>query len=59
MNGSKGSGQTIGCGVTSCRYHGDGNYCELHRIEVRPCRGECSNSGRPDDESCCGSYVQR
>ncbi|MBR3382941.1 MAG: DUF1540 domain-containing protein [Clostridia bacterium] len=50
--------QTIGCSVTSCRYNGEGAHCALHRIEVRPCRsGE--SSGRPDDESFCGSYSQK
>ncbi len=51
--------QVIGCGVTSCRYNREGSECELHRIEVRPCRGCGANSGKPDDESCCGSYSQR
>ena len=51
--------QTIGCEVTSCRYNGSGSCCELHRIEVRPCYGQDSTSGQPEDESCCGSYVRR
>ena len=59
MTGSVKHDQTIGCSVSDCRYHGDGNRCELSRIEVRPCRGECCGSGKPEDESCCGSFVQR
>ena len=51
--------QTIGCGVTSCRYNGNGSCCQLRRIEVRPCCGDKSSSGQPEDVSCCGSYVQR
>lgn len=50
--------QAIGCGVTSCRWNSEGSSCELHRIEVRPCRG-CAGSGKADDESCCGSYARR
>lgn len=60
MNGEKSciGEQTIGCGVSSCRYNGEGRYCELHRIEVRPCKG-CGGSGKADEESFCGSYSQR
>lgn len=46
----------IGCKVTSCRYNCEDNYCELEHIEVKPCKGSSSCTGRPDDESFCGSY---
>lgn len=49
----------IGCRVTSCRYHCDDSRCELEHIEVKPCRGNCSETGRPDDESFCGSYCTK
>ncbi|MBQ7061315.1 MAG: DUF1540 domain-containing protein [Clostridia bacterium] len=52
-------GQHIGCEVTGCRYNRDGRRCDLNRIEIRPCRCEGSKSGRPDDESFCGSYAER
>ena len=58
-NGSAKHDQIIGCSVSECRHHGHDNCCELHRIEVRPCRGERTGSGKPEDESCCGSFVQR
>lgn len=51
--------QSIGCTVTSCRHNCMGSHCELDRIEVRPCRGGSCGSGRPDDESSCGSYRTR
>ncbi|MBO4305632.1 MAG: DUF1540 domain-containing protein [Clostridia bacterium] len=50
--------QAIGCGVTSCRYNAEGSVCELHRVEIKPCYG-CGNTGKPEDESCCGSYSHR
>ena len=34
MNGKTGK-QTIGCGVTSCRFNDQGCDCELDRIEVK------------------------
>ncbi|NLB61497.1 MAG: DUF1540 domain-containing protein [Clostridiales bacterium] len=52
--------QTIGCNVKSCRYNADGNYCELNRIQVEPMEGTKScHTGRPGDESLCGSYMAR
>lgn len=50
--------QTIGCRVTSCRYNDGGNYCELARIQVEPCRGK-PDTGCAEDESLCGSYAKR
>ena len=47
--------QTIGCRVTSCRYNGKGSYCELSRVQIEPCHQKPA-SGRPEDESLCGSY---
>lgn len=45
----------IRCRVTSCEYHcGDCDYCSLNAIQVEPC--QCGKSGRPADESMCGSY---
>lgn len=50
--------QTIGCSVTSCRFNNAGSYCELSRIEVEPCRSKpCT--GKPEDESLCGSYHRK
>ncbi len=57
MNKENAGGQSIGCSVTSCRYNREGRQCELHRVEIRPCRG-CGCSGKADEESFCGSYVQ-
>lgn len=51
--------QTIGCRVTSCRHNDKGSYCELSRIQVEPCCGQCSGSGKAEDESLCGSYLPR
>ena len=45
----------IRCRVSSCAYHcDDDQYCSLRAIQVEPC-GECE-SGKPSDESMCGSY---
>ena len=46
--------QSIGCEVSSCRFHAQGNACGLSRIEVMACPG-CS-SGEAENESLCGSY---
>ncbi len=54
MAGSKAGTQTIGCRVSSCRYHSEGDGCSLSRIQVEPVPG-CDN-GKPGDESLCGSY---
>ena len=54
--------QTIGCSVRSCRYNDQGNYCELSRIEVKPCTKHDHNhtcTGNPEDESLCGSYQMK
>ena len=48
--------QSIGCEVSSCEYHAQGE-CELSRIIVRPCTGY--SSGDPMDETLCGSYKQK
>ncbi|MBR4435440.1 MAG: DUF1540 domain-containing protein [Clostridia bacterium] len=57
MNEKKGC-QTIGCSVKNCRYNDRGVYCELSRIEVRPC-SERTGSGDPADESLCGNFRQK
>ena len=45
----------IRCHVSSCAYHcGEDQYCSLQAIQVEPCPG--CQSGRPADESMCGSY---
>lgn len=49
--------QTIGCNVDSCRYHSGNHLCELSRIEVKPMWN--AHTGRPEDESLCGSYCQK
>lgn len=59
MSAEKTGTQTIGCSVSSCRYNDGGSYCELSRIEVRPCAGCKSHTGKPEDESLCGSYRSR
>ena len=46
--------QTIGCRVASCKYHSEGHFCTLDRIEVEPMPG--GSTGDPADESLCGSY---
>ena len=49
---------SIHCRVSSCEYHcGDEEYCSLRAIRVEPC--EFCASGKPDDESMCGSYSRR
>ncbi|MBR1821807.1 MAG: DUF1540 domain-containing protein [Clostridia bacterium] len=49
---------SIHCRVNSCEYHcGDEEYCSLQAIRVEPC--EFCTSGKPDDESMCGSYSRR
>ena len=50
--------QTIGCSVRSCRHNDQGSYCELSRIEVKPCCDRPS-TGAPEDESLCGSYKMK
>ncbi|MBR5948596.1 MAG: DUF1540 domain-containing protein [Clostridia bacterium] len=60
MSKDKIGNQTIGCSVRSCRYNDQGNYCELSRIEVKPCtKHEHSRTGTPEDESLCGSYQMK
>ena len=54
MSGTKAGTQTIGCRVSSCRYHSEEDHCSLARIEVEPMPG-CHN-GEPGDESLCASY---
>ncbi|MBQ3078884.1 MAG: DUF1540 domain-containing protein [Clostridia bacterium] len=45
----------IRCRVNSCQYHlDDKDCCSLGAIQVEPC--ECCSTGKPSDESCCGSY---
>lgn len=50
---SKNSQQSIGCEVNSCKYY-NSNACTLHSIVVKPC-SNC-NTGKPEDETLCGSY---
>ncbi len=60
MSNEKIGCQTIGCTVKSCRHNDQGNYCELSRIEVRPCtKHEHSRPGSAEDESLCGSYQMK
>lgn len=47
--------QKINCTVESCLYNDcNKNLCELKQIEVQACLN-CS-TGKPEDESMCGSY---
>ena len=48
--------QSIGCEVTSCLFHQNGNTCRLNSITVRPSPGCESKS---PDESFCGSYAYK
>lgn len=60
MSKDKIGNQTIGCSVRSCRYNDQGNYCELSRIEVKPCtHHEHGCTGKPEAESLCGSYQMK
>lgn len=58
MEHSKTGAQSIGCTVTGCRYNLQNGSCELKHIEVRPCRQNGGCTGRPDDESFCGSFAE-
>lgn len=49
--------QTIGCEVTSCKYHSN-NACDLSGIMVKPCCDNV-NTGNPADETLCGSYAAK
>lgn len=54
----KKANQSIGCDVCSCVHHcQDSNYCSLSEINVCACKN--CHSGRPEDESMCGSYEGR
>jgi len=54
----KKTNSSIRCRVNSCAYHSDEqDYCSLAAIQVEPC--DCGCSGKPEDESCCGSYKHR
>ncbi len=45
----------IRCNVSSCDYHCAGeDFCSLRSIRVEACRQ--GNTGKPEDESMCGSY---
>jgi len=45
----------IHCTVKSCAYNTpDRDYCTLSSIHVDPCMN--CGSGKPEDESMCGSY---
>ena len=47
--------QKINCTVESCRYNDcEYNLCELEQIDVKACTNGCT--GKPQDESMCGSY---
>ena len=59
MSSRKIGKQTIGCHVSSCKYNDGSSYCELSQIEVQPCQDCRSHTGRPADESLCGSYCSR
>lgn len=47
----------VTCSVTSCKNHDEHNHCVLNSIKVEPMRG--ANTGKPADESMCGSYKNR
>lgn len=48
--------QRINCTVHSCAYNNQKKcVCELDDIIVAPCKN--CNSGNPEDESMCGSYM--
>lgn len=48
----------IRCNVSSCAYHcKDQDFCSLKSIKVEACRDSCT--GKPEDESMCGSYTRQ
>lgn len=59
MTSANNGSQTIGCKVSACRFNERGTSCRLSRIEVEPCPGCRSHTGRPEDESSCGSFSAR
>ena len=47
--------QKINCTVESCAFNNtEHKMCELDRIIVEPCKN--CNTGKPAEESMCGSY---
>lgn len=46
--------KSIQCGVCSCEYHDQSDYCCLNKIRVEAVPGQ--SSGKAEDESMCGSY---
>jgi len=51
----KNPNHNIRCRVKSCEYHCENaDYCSLNSIQVEPCN--CGCTGKPSDESMCGSY---
>ena len=47
----------INCSVCSCKFNSkEQNKCTLSAIQVAPCA--FSENGSPEDETCCGSYIQ-
>jgi hypothetical protein len=48
----------IRCNVSSCAFHcTDQDFCSLRSIKVEACRNSCT--GKPEDESMCGSYERQ
>lgn len=47
-------GQTIRCGVESCKFYGAGGYCRLDSVEVAPQHN--IYTGLADEETLCSSY---
>jgi hypothetical protein len=46
----------ISCNVSSCTHHCmDKDFCSLRSIRVEACRQ--GSTGKPEDESMCGSYA--
>ena len=47
----------INCSVCSCKFNSkDQNKCTLAAIQIAPC--SYAQNGSPEDETCCGSYIQ-
>ena len=50
--------QKIKCNVESCTFNNcKKNLCELNEIKVCACHN--CNTGKPEDESMCGSYKSK
>jgi hypothetical protein len=55
---SKQPNSDIRCNVKSCSFNcSDQDFCSLHSIHVDACSQ--GSTGKPQDESACGSYQKK